>query len=197
MDLVFISYLDCILFLNCNKNVRAQSKYKNEEWLPIVNNEGVIEGKMPRSIAHNGSMILHPVVHVQVLNSKGELYLQKRAHHKLIQPGKWDTAVGGHVAADESVDTAMKREAQEEIGLQGFSVTAFKQYKWKSEIEQELVFAFVSITDKPINVNHLEVDEGRFWTIREIERCLGKGILTPNFEYEFEMLKTYLQRQSK
>ena len=42
-------------------------------------------------------MLLHPVVHLHVMREGGFLYLQKRAMDKDIQPGKWDTAVGGHV----------------------------------------------------------------------------------------------------
>lgn len=41
-------------------------------------------------------MLLHPVVH-HLFNFRGELYLQKRPEWKDIQPGRWDTAVGGHV----------------------------------------------------------------------------------------------------
>ncbi|MGQ1786694.1 MULTISPECIES: septation protein IspZ [unclassified Saccharicrinis] len=174
------------------KKRRAQNKYQGEEWLPIVNDDGKVSGKMPRSIAHKGSMILHPVVHLQVLNSKGELYLQKRADHKLVQPGKWDTAVGGHVAVDESIDISLKREAMEEIALQEFSATPFKQYKWESNIEKELVFAFVSVTDYPLKPHPSEVSEGKFWTMEEINAGLGKGYFTPNFEHEFEFLKAYL-----
>jgi isopentenyldiphosphate isomerase len=44
------------------------------------------------------------VVHLHVFNSRGELYLQKRPEWKDIQPGKWDTAVGGHIDLGESTN---------------------------------------------------------------------------------------------
>ncbi len=169
-----------------------KKKYSREEWLPIVNEEGKVLGKMPRSIAHKGSMILHPVVHMQVFNKKGELYLQKRADHKLVQPGKWDTAVGGHISSDESIELSLQREAFEEIGLKEFNVTSFKQYKWESDIENELVYSFITYTNKQLKPDPSEVSEGRFWKLQEIEEKLGKGIFTPNFEYEFSFLKEYL-----
>ncbi len=175
------------------KKRKAQTIYQQEEWLPIVDEAGKVLGKMPRSIAHKGSMILHPVVHMHVFNSKRELYLQKRADNKLVQPGKWDTAVGGHVAADESIDLSLRREAAEEIGLKDFSATPFKQYKWESSIEKELVFGFISITDKTLKPDPQEVSEGKFWELNEIEKNIGKGLFTPNFEYEFDYLKEYLK----
>ena len=66
----------------------------SEEMFPIVDEEGNITGAATRGECHNGSKLLHPVVHLHVFNSKGELYLQKRPEWKDIQPGKWDTSVG-------------------------------------------------------------------------------------------------------
>jgi len=63
-------------------------KFRNEEWLPIVNEKGEIIGKAPRSECHKNKQLLHPVVHLHVFNPKGELFLQKRPMNKLIQPGK-------------------------------------------------------------------------------------------------------------
>ena len=67
------------------------------ELFPIVDEEGHVIGKATRKECHGGSMLLHPVVHLHILNSNGDLYLQKRSVNKDIQPGKWDTSVGGHV----------------------------------------------------------------------------------------------------
>ena len=72
-----------------------------EEMLPIVDEQGNIVGAATRGECHDGSKKLHPVVHLHVFNSKGELYLQKRPEWKDIQPGKWDTSVGGHVDLGE------------------------------------------------------------------------------------------------
>ena len=61
-------------------------------------------------------MLLHPVVHLHLFNSRGELYLQKRPEWKDIQPGRWDTAVGGHVDYGETVDEALRRECARSWG---------------------------------------------------------------------------------
>ena len=82
----------------------------NKEMFPVVDEEGNIIGAATRGECHNGSKLLHPVVHLHVFNSRGELYLQKRPEWKDIQPGKWDTAVGGHVDLGESVEQALQRD---------------------------------------------------------------------------------------
>jgi isopentenyldiphosphate isomerase/intracellular septation protein A len=162
--------------------------FTDEEWLPVVNEEGKIIGKAPRSVCHNGEKLLHPVVHLHVLNHQKHIYLQKRPMNKLVQPGKWDTAVGGHISVGETLETALKREAWEEIGLQNFSAKMVKVYRWDSEIESELVYVFVSHDFKSIHLHSDEVEEGKFWTSKQIESNLSKGIFTPNFEFEYRLL---------
>ena len=74
-----------------------------EELFPLVDEAGNVVGSATRKECHSGTFWLHPVVHLHVFNSKGELYLQKRSMLKDVQPGKWDTAVGGHVDFGESI----------------------------------------------------------------------------------------------
>jgi isopentenyldiphosphate isomerase/intracellular septation protein A len=160
-----------------------------EEWLPLVTEQGEIVGKAPRSVCHKGEKLLHPVVHLHVLNNQKHIYLQKRPMNKLVQPGKWDTAVGGHISFGETLETALKREAWEEIGLLDFNARMVKTYRWDSELESELVYVFVSHDFKSIRLHSEEVEEGRFWTQKQIDSNLGKDIFTPNFEYEYKLLK--------
>lgn len=81
-----------------------------EERFPIVDEQGQVVGSATRGECHNGSRLLHPVVHLHVFNSRGELYLQKRPEWKDIQPGKWDTSVGGHMDYGETPEQALTRE---------------------------------------------------------------------------------------
>jgi isopentenyldiphosphate isomerase len=160
-----------------------------EEWFPVVDEEGNTTGKALRSVCHNGkSMLLHPVVHLHLFNTKGELFLQKRVKTKDIQPGKWDTSVGGHVNPAETPDEALMREAREELGINNFIPEFLKKYVWESSRERELVNSYLTISDEVPVINTDEIEEGRFWTLNEIRETLGKNAFTPNFENEFRML---------
>lgn len=155
----------------------------SEEMFPVVDERGNILGAATRGECHGGSRLLHPVVHLHVFNSQGDLYLQRRPLWKDIQPGRWDTAVGGHVDLGESVDMALCREAREELGLEGFVAEPLDTYVFESARERELVYTFRTTWDGPVCPSD-ELDGGRFWTPDEIRQQLGKGVFTPNFESE-------------
>lgn len=167
---------------------KAKKQDPDIEWLPLVDEKGNIIGRASRNEVHRGPGKLHPVVHLHIINSKGEIYLQKRSLLKDLLPGKWDTSVGGHVNFGETIEQALFRETNEELNLKGLQPVPLAQYKWESNIESELVFSFTALYNAVPVFNKQEIDEGRFWTINEIRKNLGTGIFTPNFENEFPVL---------
>ena len=181
---------------NIIRNRRAAARYKKEEWLPIVNEKGEIKGQAPRSVCHSGSKLLHPVVHLHILNARHEIFLQKRSMTKKLLPGKWDTAVGGHVSMHESIEDALKRETFEELGITRFKVEMLGHYVWESPIEKELVFSFVCQEYDHIHIDNDEVDDGRFWSASDLRQGIASGDLTPNFVHEYHLLvEPYLKKR--
>jgi len=155
------------------------------EYFPVVTEDGEVIGKATRKECHSGSFLLHPVIHLHVFNSRGELYLQKRAPDKDIQPGKWDTAVGGHVDYGEETEHALQREVSEELGIKEFKPVFLRRYKFVSDKEAELVNSYYTIFDGDIQPDPVEITEGKFWKIADIENQIGKEVFTPNFENEW------------
>ncbi|SNU03569.1 Isopentenyldiphosphate isomerase [Prevotellaceae bacterium MN60] len=157
-----------------------------QEIFPLVDETGRVIGSATRGECHSGSRLLHPVVHLHVFNSNGDVYLQKRPEWKDIQPGKWDTAVGGHIDYGENPADALRREVGEELGITDFQPEAMGIYVFEGLRERELVYVNKTIYNGPITPSTDELDGGRFWTLQEIKDAIGKGILTPNFESEFQ-----------
>ena len=160
-------------------------KDNQQELFPIVNEEGTVIGQDTRGECHSGSHLLHPVVHLHVFNAQGDVYLQKRPEWKDIQPGKWDTAVGGHIDYGETPEEALRREVREELGITDFTPESIGKYVFESQRESELVYVHRTTYNSPIHPSAEELDGGRFWSIQEIREAMGQGLLTPNFETEF------------
>ena len=162
--------------------------FSRTEYFPVVEPSGLVVGRASRKYCHGGSKPLHPVVHLHVMDRTGRLYLQKRSMHKDIQPGRWDTAVGGHVDYGESIVEALFRETSEELGFTEFNPVPVIAYTFESEIEKELVNVFAAIGNFSPVPDKDEVDEGRYWKPEEIKENFGKSVFTPNFEKEFVMI---------
>ena len=162
------------------------------EYFPVVEPSGLVVGRSAREYCHGGQKPLHPVVHLHIIDRYSRIYLQKRSMKKEIQPGKWDTAVGGHVAYGEAICEALHRESSEELGLRDFNPIYIETYLFESEIEKEMVNVFAAVGSYELNPDLDEVDEGRWWPVEEIDANIGKGLFTPNFESEYTMIRTSL-----
>jgi len=154
------------------------------EYLNIIDGSGNIIGKATRAECHSNRSLAHRTVHVLVFNSKGDLFLQKRSMDKDIQPGKWDTSVGGHLDLDETFDHAVRREMKEELGIVA-PVKRMYEYWMHSDVETEYVRTYICTYDGDIEIDPNEIECGRFWNRKEIEDNLGTGTFTPNFEQEY------------
>jgi len=160
-------------------------QYGDDEWFDVLSPNGRILGQAPRTVCHEGPFLLHPVVHLHLFDSKGRLYLQRRSWSKSIQPGKWDTAVGGHVDAGEGVSEALIRESREELNIEGFKPVFLKKYIWEYPIEAEQVHSFWTRWDREVITDPQEIEEGRFWDLSLLQEEMNSGEFTPNFLWEW------------
>lgn len=163
-----------------------------DEYFPVILSSGIVVGRAAREYCHSGAKPLHPVIHIHIIDRYSRIYLQKRAKHKKIQPGKWDTAVGGHVTYGESLMEAVFREAAEELHFTDFNPIFVEAYEFESEIEKEMVNVFAAVGSYDLQPDLDEVEEGRWWDLADIDAGIGKGIFTPNFELEFQMIRSQL-----
>ena len=80
---------------------------------------------------------------------------------------------------------ALRREVGEELGITDFEPIFVVRYKFISLQEAELVHVHYTIYNGTINPDPIEISEGKFWKISEIEEQIGKNVFTPNFEQEY------------
>ena len=161
------------------------------EMLDLVDENDRVVGTVRRGAVHGNPGLRHRAVHVFVRSRGGEIFLQKRAAGKLVAPGKWDTSVGGHLAAGQSYEEAARREMEEELGISGEAMPSLRHshdYVWQNEVETEHIRTFIAEAEGPFELNSAEIEEGRFWAVEELRRALGTGVLSPNLETELGYL---------
>ena len=126
-------------------------------------------------------VVIHP--------ENGSILLQKRNLNKDIQPGKWDTAVGGHLALGEDFETGARRELYEELGIENAELFHIFDSTIRNDIESEDVRVFGAFISGNFNFDPGEIDEIRFWNRRELEDPENRKNFTPNLITELELLK--------
>ena len=103
------------------------------EFLPVVNERGIIVGRALYMELHGEThgrasqhKLLHPVVHLHVINNKGEVAYRY-----------W-----WHVAFGDVPETTLKRKMQETLGISGVKPKLKKQYIRETKSEKELVYVY-------------------------------------------------------
>ena len=88
-----------------------------EEKVILVDTDDTPLGTMEKIEAHKRGL-LHRAFSIFIVNAKGELLLQQRAHHKYHSPGLWTNTCCSHQREGETTLEAGYRRLQEEMGMQ-------------------------------------------------------------------------------
>lgn len=73
--------------------------YQDVELLDVLNEKGEFTGiSKPRGEIHKLGLY-HKAIHCWIINSKGEMLIQKRSPLKKAYPNLWDISCAGHIEA--------------------------------------------------------------------------------------------------
>lgn len=161
--------------------------------LDIVDLDDRVISKGLRKKVHGDPSKIHRVAHVLVFNSTGQLYLQKRSYLKDVQPGKWDTSVGGHLDLGEDYAVGAAREMEEELGIRVVRLDFLYKYHHKNSYESEFVSTFTCVWDGVVKPDPHEIEKGRFWKLSEIDGA-PEGQFTPNFLDELSRYRRWKKK---
>ena len=162
-----------------------------EELFDIYDEAGNRVGVAPRCECHGNPKLLHHTAHVVVFHPEtGAILLQKRAATKDIQPGKWDTAVGGHLALGEDYEAGARRELAEELGVTSpVKLEYLFDGKIRNSIESEDTRVFAIRMAEGFTFQTSEIDAIRFWTAAELFDPANRVNFTPNLCAELDELR--------
>lgn len=192
-DILFVILPLCIIlgFIAAQMlNIRRLSlKLRQEDWLPIVTENGVVTGRIAKSVSLTmKNRFLHPVVRVALI-SKGRVFLQERTVDDLLSPGKLDYPFEKYMLFSHEINLTARNSINAMIsGLSDIPLRFILKYVFDNENTKRLVFLFVAEVDED-RITRTEKITGKFWTIKQIEEGFADEVFSECFELEFEYLK--------
>ncbi|MGM7683564.1 NUDIX hydrolase [Cytobacillus sp. Hm23] len=127
----------------------------------------------------------HIVVHVWIMNRKGEILLTKRHHDKKFHPNLWECSAGSILVGENSLDGAV-REVNEEIGIK-LSRSNGKMIKSeRCDVNNDIydIWLFKQSFDITETVlQESEVSDIKWVTRHELEEIYSSNSLVPTLSY--------------
>lgn len=143
-----------------------------EENVILVNERDEPIGLMPKMEAHEKA-VLHRAFSVFVLNSKNEIMLQQRAHHKYHSPLLWTNTCCSHQREGETNIQAGSRRLFEEMGFKTDLKELF-HFIYKAPFdngltEHELDHVMIGYYNDAPNINTEEVEDWKWMPIEAVK----------------------------
>jgi 8-oxo-dGTP pyrophosphatase MutT (NUDIX family) len=149
-----------------------------DEIVVIVDRNNRVVGEAPRR-EMRARRLPHRCTYIVVSNTRGELYIQKRARTKDVLPGYHEVA-GGVVLAGESYEAGAARELAEELGIRGVPLVPLFDFYFADADGRIWGRAFSCVHDGAIVLQEEEVESGAFMSRDEVRRLTATDRLTPD-----------------
>lgn len=165
------------------------------ERLILVDEQDREIGSDTKSACHQGSGVLHRAFSIFVFNSRDELLLQQRSESKPLWPLYWSNTCCSHPRLGESMELAVKRRLEQELG---FSCLLSYLYKFRYQAqfgekgaEHELCSVYVGRYDGPVDANRSEIADWRYIDIKSLNGELEtqSDRYTPWFKLEWARIQ--------
>lgn len=163
----------------------------DSEALILVDETDREVGHLSKAKCHDGQGVLHRAFSLLIFNGDGELLLQQRSAAKRLWPLYWSNSCCSHPRRFESMETAIHRRLEEELGLSCPLQFLFKfQYQAQFEAagsELELCSVFIGRSRGPVTVDPREIHAWRWIHPDALETQMSGSAekFTPWFKLEW------------
>lgn len=118
----------------------------------------------------------HLVVHVWIVNDRGEFLIQKRQPWKSGWPNMWDGSAAGSAILGDSSEAAAIRETKEELGID----LDISKSELLFTVKSSNSFEDIWLVRQNVDINHLklqyeEVADAKWATLEEIKHMMHTG----------------------
>lgn len=170
---------------------------KHTEYLPIVNRQGEVVGKVTAMEAINRKNdYINPVVRIAFV-VRGKLFLRHRPMSCRLDEGKADLPLECYLRYGESLtegaDRLMRQVFPQTEGLQ----PRFNGcHHFENEVTNRMIYLFLVHLDEPLPQTQF-FKQGKLWCFKQIDENMGKGFFSHCFEEEYRHLKEVIDTREK
>jgi isopentenyl-diphosphate Delta-isomerase len=165
----------------------------DSEALILVDDADREIGHLDRANCHAGTGVLHRAFSLLIFNGNAELLLQQRSPGKRLWPLYWSNSCCSHPRRSESMEAAIHRRLDEELGVACPLHFLFKfQYQAQYDAagaERELCSVFIGRCNGKVKVNPAEIAAWRWISTAALQAEMAgpeAAGFTPWFRLEWE-----------
>ena len=167
-----------------------KKKLAAEKWPAIVDEQGRVIGKIAKSeTLKMGNKYLHPMVRIAVAHA-GRLFLAPRSE-MLFEPESIDHPFEEYVEYEHTLDETTENILKAN-NIQNLQTRFSIKYLFENEKTRRLIYLYTVENCDDNIFNRQKFENGKFWTQKQIEENLSKGVFSECFEKEYDFLKNTL-----
>lgn len=167
-----------------------------DEELILVDEQDTPIGHLDKASCHDGEGVLHRAFSLFLFDQSGQVLLQQRAPGKRLWPGYWSNSCCSHPRRAETMDEAVVRRLDQELGVRA-SLHFLYKFRYQAAFktlgsEHELCWVYVGRCDQEPVVNQNEISDWRWVPPSDLEQELETHPerFTPWFKLEWARLQT-------
>src|SRR3989338_8379342 len=180
-----------------------KSTDNQDEVFDVVYEKYNVIGQATRGEVHKNKDLIHRSVGVIMFYKKGRVFLQQRSATKDTDPLKWTISAAGHgeskVKSQKSkvkitdqiakiYEEAAHRELVEELGVD-LPLKIVCKFLCRELNETEMQMLFKAYSDGPFKLHPQEINQGKFFTQKELNEAVKKGEIELSFSGKMALEK--------
>ncbi len=190
-NLIYKIYYWIILGVILYEMIRVffiRKKLLKEDWLPIVDTEGKVIGSCQyQPNLKPSKKHLHPVVRCYFIDN-GMVLLQQRKSDDVTDPLFWDASVSKHIRLGETIEQTLQERGRKLYDVDLSKAMFLTKYVHRGIFNNQFIHLFVACK-KDLNTFSEDYESVKWWTVKQIEDNLDKGVFTRRFEKEYKILQ--------
>jgi isopentenyl-diphosphate Delta-isomerase len=139
------------------------------ELIVLVDEEGRPVGSAPKAASHHAETPFHLAYSCYVFDEQGSFLVTRRALSKKVWPGVWSNSACGHPAPGETMEEAIRRGLEHELGMSARDLEvllptySYRAPPFRGVVENEFCPVYAGRAEGEPRPNPVEVDAHR-WT---------------------------------